>query len=64
VTRHARAGLLVLGIAIACVRASDAATVESSATLDPFGRVDIYRESPHPARVVLLLSDADGWNRR
>src|SRR6185295_5943724 len=32
-------------------------------TLDPFGRIELYRESAHPSRVVLLLSDADGWNR-
>jgi len=43
--------------------AARAATVESAATLDPFGKVELYRESPHPSRVVLFLSDADGWNR-
>ena len=39
------------------------ATIEASATLDPFGEVALYRESTHPTRVVLLLSDADGWGR-
>lgn len=44
-------------------RTATAATLESSATLDPFGRVDLYRGDRSPTRVVLSLSDADGWNR-
>ena len=43
--------------------AARAATIESAAALDPFGKVELYRESAHPTRVVLFLSDADGWNR-
>lgn len=43
--------------------AAAAVTEEGTATLDPFGKVELYRDHPTPTRVVLLLSDADGWNR-
>jgi type IV secretory pathway VirJ component len=52
--------LLALAVAPA---ATAAVTEESSATLDPFGKVDLYREAAQPTRVVLFLSDTDGWNR-
>ena len=37
------------------------ATIEATATLDPFGEVELYQESTNPTRLVLLLSDANGW---
>ena len=55
--------LLVAGLALTVHSALAASTLESSATLDPFGRVDLYRGDRTPTRVVLSLSDADGWNR-
>ncbi len=39
------------------------ATIEEAVTLDPFGKVVLYRELPRPARVILVLSDAHGWQR-
>jgi type IV secretory pathway VirJ component len=66
VTRAARAGLAAAALAAVLasrVAAASAATIESTATLDPFGKVELYREAAHPGRVVLFLSDADGWNR-
>jgi type IV secretory pathway VirJ component len=59
---------LLLAVVLAAALATpavgvSAATIESTATLDPFGKIELYRESPHPARVVIFLSDADGWNR-
>lgn len=57
---------VVAALALALVAATGAAaavTEEGTATLDPFGKVALYREDRTPTRVVLLLSDADGWNR-
>lgn len=51
--------LAVLGVHTAAA----AVTREGATTLDPFGEVELYRETKRPARVVLFLSDADGWNR-
>lgn len=55
--------LVVLASALVHDPASAAVTEEGAATLDPFGKVELYRDHPTPTRVVLLLSDADGWNR-
>lgn len=64
-TRRTRwhAALVLAWVSLAVRAALAEPTLESSATLDPFGRVDLYRADRSPTRVVLSLSDADGWNR-
>ena len=56
---------MVVVVLVSVLRQVPAAAVteESAATLDPFGKVELYRADDDPTRVVLLLSDADGWNR-
>lgn len=61
--RRLRALLVWMTLAALAAHTATAATIESSATLDPFGRVDLYRGDRSPTQVVLFLSDADGWNR-
>ena len=60
-----RAAVVVVVVLVSVLRQVPAAAVteESAATLDPFGKVELYRADDDPTRVVLLLSDADGWNR-
>jgi type IV secretory pathway VirJ component len=63
VTRVVRAcaALAMLAIAVAAIPAS--ATIEEAVTLDPFAKVELYRETETPPRVVVLLSGDHGWNR-
>jgi type IV secretory pathway VirJ component len=56
VTRPAFAALLVL-LAVRAVHAA-----EESIEYGPFGRVAVYRDSPHPRHVALLVSGDEGWN--
>ncbi len=60
-----RAAVVAVVALVSVLRQVPAAAVteESAATLDPFGKVELYRADDDPTRVVLLLSDADGWNR-
>ena len=51
--------LLVLSL-VALV--SPAAAVEETMTLEPFGKITLYHQSPRPAHVALFISGDGGWN--
>ena len=61
--RRRAAALLTLAALIASAGAAPCATIEDAVTLDPFAKVELYRETETPARVVVLLSADRGWNR-
>ncbi|MBW8873658.1 MAG: hypothetical protein JF614_01725 [Acidobacteria bacterium] len=50
------ASLLVLALV------SPAVAVEETMTLEPFGKITIYHQSPRPAHVALFISGDGGWN--
>ncbi|HYX24497.1 MAG TPA: AcvB/VirJ family lysyl-phosphatidylglycerol hydrolase [Thermoanaerobaculia bacterium] len=53
------ASLLVLSL-VSLV--SPAAAVEETMTLEPFGKITLYHQSPRPAHVALFISGDGGWN--
>jgi type IV secretory pathway VirJ component len=53
--------IVILFIVIA-VAGNAAATMEDTASFGRFGKVVLYRETPHPSRVVLFVSGDGGWN--
>ena len=50
------------GAAAAPVPAPVLATAGEALEFGPFGKVVVYRETPHPAHVVLFVSGDGGWN--
>lgn len=50
------AGLFLLALSL------PAAATEDTFTLEPFGKVTVYHQTPHPAHVVLFISGDGGWN--
>lgn len=62
-TRGARACAVLAMLAIAVAATPACATIEEAVTLDPFAKVELYRETETPPRVVVLVSGDHGWNR-
>jgi type IV secretory pathway VirJ component len=52
---------LAAALLAACLFASGLAAAEETFTFAPFGKVTVYRPSPHPAHVALFVSGDGGW---
>jgi len=48
-------------VALICVETVVGAE-EESLQFGPFGKVFLYRQSPHPSHLVLFVSGDGGWN--
>jgi type IV secretory pathway VirJ component len=52
----------LLSIAATCCAAAHPVSAQDTLRYEPVGTVALYRQVPHPSRVVLFLSGDGGWN--